>query len=67
MVGFENDHVNITNPFDDEFCGVTEVGNEGDGVRGVAESEADRITGVVRNAERFDGEVANFKCAAGGK
>lgn len=67
VVGFQNDHVNIANPFDDEFCGVTEVGNEGDGVRGVAESEADRIAGVVRNAEWFDGKVANFKGTAGGK
>ena len=67
MVGFQNDHVNIANPFDDELCGVAKICDVGDGVHGIAEGKADWIAGVMWNAKRFNGEVANFKCAAGGK
>ncbi len=65
VVGFEHHHVYRAHSFDNELGRVAEVGQHADRVRAAVDGEADRVVGVVRNAERFDREVADFKWVAG--
>lgn len=67
MVGFEDDQIHAADSFDHQFCCMAQIRDKRDRVRRCTQPEADRIAGVVGDAKGLDGEIADFKCAAGGK
>jgi len=60
VVGFEDERPRLADAFDDEFGGVTEVGEEADVAERVIEHESDRIVGVVRHGKAVDFEIAHI-------
>ena len=54
VVGLQHQRMGGADPFEHQARGVAEVGQEADVAGAGAEQEADRVLGVVRNAERLD-------------
>jgi hypothetical protein len=67
VIGFENEQVELPDAFDDEFGGVAEVGDDADRVSAVVDRERDGVMGIVRDTERFDGQVADGEGVAVGE
>ena len=65
VVGFEHEHVHGAHSFDNKFGGVAEVGEHADRMHPRTDRIADRVVGIMRDAEGFDGEIADFKRVAG--
>lgn len=61
MVGFEDENVRRADAFDDKPGGVAEIGEEADVADSGAEEEAHGIAGIVRNAERFHGDITQLE------
>src|SRR5207302_4113669 len=67
MVRFQNEDLRRPDPLDDQFGGMAEVGEETNISLDGAQEKADRIVGIVGDAEGVDGDIANLEGGAGGK
>lgn len=67
VIGFDDERISRTHTFDDKLRDVTKVGEYADNLVAMPDNETDRIVSVVRNAKRFDGQIANRERRAGGK
>ena len=67
MVGFEHEDVRSARALYDQFCHVTEVGDEGDVAGGSAKQKSDGILCVMRNGKSIHKQVRDFKARAGFK
>src|SRR3989442_9668282 len=64
VIGFKHQHIRAPYPLNDELGRMPKIGQNPDGPLRSAQQEADRIIGVVRNAERIDDYVTGFKCCS---
>ena len=67
VVGLQHQGMGGADPFEHQPGGVAKVGQETDVAGAGAQQEADRVLGVVRNAERLDQDVAHLEAGAGGE
>jgi len=67
MVGFDYERVDLSKPFHDHLCGVTEVGDKPEAARSGIKREADGIDRVVRHRKSLDQDIANLELGAGAK
>ena len=65
MIGFEHENIGGTDPLDDQFCHMAEVGDEANVAGGGVKQETDGILGIVRDGERVHKHVTSFKARAG--
>ncbi len=65
VVGFDKERLGFANSFKSHFRRVPEVGKETDGGFSGMKNEANRINGVMRDAEGSDGDILDFKIRAG--
>lgn len=67
VIGFQHEHIRLTDALGDDARDVAEVGGKADVARSGAQEEAHRVLRIVRQRERLDREVADFKARAGGE
>lgn len=67
VIRFQDKDVGLSHPFDNELCGMAEVGQKPDAAIGGVNEETNWIIGVVRDAEGIDLHVANFEGGSGDK
>ena len=61
VIGFEQQNFAFAHAIGNEAGAVAEIGEPADARGGGVQHKANRLNGVVRHGESFDGEVANFK------
>ncbi len=65
VIGLEEEDIGGADAFERELGGVAEVGEEADFALGRVQEVADRVGGIVRDAERIHDDVANLEGSAG--
>lgn len=65
VIGFEQQNVRAANAFDHEAGCMTQISKEADFTSGGMQEKGDGILGVMRDRERFDEHISEFKAAAG--
>ena len=65
VIGFEDEAVGVAEMNFDEFGHVAEVGDDGELSTVGAEGECDRVSGVMRNSEGVDIDIADGECRPG--
>ena len=67
VIGFEDENVGGADAFQDAFRRMAKIREEADVAGGRAQEKPDGVRGVVRNVERLDEDIADFKALAGFK